>query len=124
MIVTKPEPYLAGMFAEIRCSIIINDAVDTPVDVEVVWFKDGVALSESVRVRTLPTQWMGISQCHSLLQFSTLSSSTDSGFYTCKSSVYPTENINYILNGTAEASLPLLGLTGIYCTSTIGSLWV
>lgn len=112
MTVTQPGPYVAGMFAEIRCSVTLNDTFDTPVDVEVLWLKNGIELSESVRVMVMHSHLVGPSLYHSLLQFSTLSSSTDSGLYTCVSNVFPTENSNYISNSTGEASLSL-HLTGM-----------
>lgn len=111
VIVPHQEPYLAGMFAELRCSISLDDSVDTQVDIVVLWLKDGVELNETVRVRVLPTRLIGSSLYHSLLQFSTLSSSSDGGDYTCTTTVFPTESRDYITNGTGTASLSFT-LTG------------
>ena len=110
---TEPEPYLSGMFAEMRCSIDLADSVDTQVDVEVMWLKDGVELSETTRVRPLPTHSIGSSRYRSLLQFGTLSSRADGGEYTCLSTVFPTEKREYISNVTATTSA-LLSMTGTY----------
>ena len=108
---TEPEPYFSGMFAEMRCSIDLADSVDTQVDVEVMWLKDGVELSETARVRALPTHSIGSSGYRSLLQFSTLSRGADGGEYTCLSTVFPTEKREYISNATATTSAPL-SMTG------------
>lgn len=111
MTMLQPEPFLAGTFAEMRCSISLDDSVDTQVDVKVLWLQDGVELHETVRVRILPTRLVGGSDYHSLLQFSTLGSESDSGQYMCQSTVFPTENRNYISNATEAVSLSL-SLTG------------
>lgn len=95
------------MFATMKCSIELTEAVDTQVDVEVVWLKDGLELSETVRVRALPTHSIGSSGYRSLLQFSTLSSGEDIGEYTCMSTIFPTEKKKYISNATSTTSAPL-----------------
>lgn len=109
----QPEPHLAGMFAEMRCSISLDDAVDTQVDAAVSWVKDGEELNETVRVRILSARLVGGSRYDSLLQFSTLSSSIDSGDYMCISTIFPTENGYYITNTTEMASFSLT-VTGMY----------
>ena len=113
VIMLQPEPYLAGMLAEMRCSISLDDSVDSEVDVEVLWLQDGVELHETVRIKPLAARLVENSHYQSSLQFSTLSSTSDNGNYMCLSTVYPTENKNYISNGTEGASLSL-SLTGSY----------
>ena len=110
--ISQSEPYLAGTFAELRCTISLSSAVDTPVGVAVVWQKDGGEVNETVRIRALPPRLVGSSRYDALLQFSTLSSSTDSGNYMCRSTVFPTQSINYITNSTEVFSFSL-SITGI-----------
>lgn len=107
------EPYLAGMLAELHCSITIDDSIDTPVDVAAVWQRNGEEVTETLRVQTLrPHLEQGL-QYDALLQFSTLSSSTDSGNYLCISTVLPRDENVYILNSTQSASFSLI-VTGTY----------
>ena len=107
--VPQLEPYLAGMFAELECSISWDsEVIDTQVDVVVMWEKDGEELNETVRVRALPLHLLGSSHYSALLQFNTLSSSADSGNYMCRSTVFPTENRNYITNSTGRTSFSLI----------------
>ena len=105
--VTQPEPYLAGMFTELRCNVSLSNAVDSPVDVSVIWQKDGRVINEAVRVRVVPPRLVGGSRYESLLQYNTLSSNTDSGNYMCISTVYPTQNSNYIRNNTESAAISI-----------------
>ena len=97
-------PYLAGMLAELRCSVTLDDTVDTQVSVDVAWRRNGGELSETVRVRSLPARMVGGSRYDALLQFSTLSSSVDSGSYMCISTVFPMESRDYITNTTQTTS--------------------
>jgi hypothetical protein len=92
------------MLAELRCSVSLDRAIDTPVGVAVEWFKGGEELNETVRVRKLSPHMVGNSRYDALLQFSTLSSSADNGNYVCSSTVFPTEDANYITNGTETVS--------------------
>ena len=104
MSVTQSEPYLAGMFAELRCSVIItSNAVDTPINVAVVWQKNGMEQDETDRVRILQPHLVGGLRYDGVLQFSTLST-TDSGNYMCISTISPAENGIYITNLTETAS--------------------
>lgn len=111
VMVSQPEPYLAGMFAELRCSISLDDAIDTRVAVAVLWQRDGEELNETVRVRKLPPQEVGSSRYDALLQFSTLSSTIDSGNYMCVGTVSSTANRNYITNSSGTTPF-LFSVTG------------
>lgn len=111
MMLIQPEPYLAGMLLEMQCSVILNDFIDTQVDVNVLWQKDGRELAKPDRIRVSPVHSVESSHYGSLLQFSVLSSSDD-GIYTCTGIVVPMENINYITSSTESAALSL-SVTGI-----------
>lgn len=105
MEVSQPGPYLAGMFAEMRCTVTVDDAIDTQISVMVQWQKDGRELVIGNRITALPANLVGGSRYDALLQFSTLSSSTDSGNYVCTSTVFPTESRNYIANTTESSNV-------------------
>ena len=108
----QSEPHIAGMTAALQCYVNLDDAIDTQVDIAVEWQKDGGELNETIRVRALPPVLVGGSRYDALLQFSTLSSSTDSGNYMCLATVFPTESEGYIMNRTDTTSY-ILSVTGI-----------
>ena len=110
--IRQSEPYLAGMLVVLQCSITIDDAIDTPIDVAVMWQRNGERVTETLRVQTQPPRLVGGSQYDALLQFNTLSSSTDSANYMCISSVSPSDADVYISNSTQTSSI-LLTVTGM-----------
>lgn len=106
-----PPPYLeisgpqsdanvAGMPAELRCTVDFDDTVDTAVAVEVMWLINEMNLNGTVRRRALQPVMMGDSRYQATLQFDTLSSTFDSGNYMCTATLYPTEAMTYIANVT------------------------
>ena len=112
---TVPPPYLeisgpqsdsivAGMPAELQCAINFDDAVDTTVAVEVVWLINGMNVNGAVRRRALQPVMMGDSRYQAILQYDTLSSTSDSGNYMCTVTLYPTEATGYITNITRTAT--------------------
>lgn len=111
--IPQSEPYYAGKLVDFRCSISIDNAIDTPVGVAVTWLKDGTELSGTARARVFPARAIGVSHYEASLQFSTLSTSTDSGNYICRSTIYLTQNGNYVRNVTQTAAYSLR-VTGKY----------
>lgn len=98
------DAYLAGMPAELRCTINLDDAIDTAVGIAVKWQVDGMDLSGTLRSRTLESVLVGDSSYDSILQFDTLSSTSDSGNYMCTATLYPVEAMSYITNTTGTAA--------------------
>lgn len=81
----QPQPFLSGMFAQIRCSITVDDSIDAPIDVTVQWERNGEAINATSRVVTVPIRTVGTSLYESILQLNTLSRTADSGQYVCSS---------------------------------------
>ena len=92
------------MPAELRCTINLDDAIDTAVGIAVKWQVDGMDLSGTLRSRTLESVLVGDSSYDSILQFDTLSSTSDSGNYMCTATLYPVEAMSYITNTTGTAA--------------------
>ena len=103
--------YLAGMPAQLRCSINFNSAVDTSVAVEVVWHNNGMYLNETIRRRSLQPMLMGTNRYDAILQFDTLSSISDSGNCVCTVTLYPIEAMSYITNATG-VGMYMFSVTG------------
>ena len=99
------------MPTELQCTINLDDAVDTAVDVEVVWLINGMNVNGTVRRRVLQPIMMGDSLYQAILQYDTLSSTSDSGNYMCTATLYPTEATGYITNvtGTATYTFTVIG---------------
>ena len=99
------------MSAQLRCSISFDNAVDTDVAVAVTWQINGMDLNETVRIRALQPVLVGSTRYDTILQFDTLSSTSDSGSYMCTATLYPAEAINYITNitGTATYMFTVIG---------------
>lgn len=104
--------YLAGMPAQLRCSIEYDGVIDTAVGVEVVWQLDGVELDGTLRRRQLQPTLVGDTRYDAILQFETLSSTSDGGSYMCTATIYPLEAVPYIANvtGTSTYTLAVAGM--------------
>ena len=100
------------MPAQLWCSIEYNGVIDTAVGVEVVWRLDGVELNETLRRRQLQPVLVGDTRYSAILQFETLSSTSDSGSYMCTATTYPIEAVPYIANVTGT-SMYTLAVTGM-----------
>ena len=92
--------FLAGTPLELSCSIQLDSAIDSVVSISTVWQRDGLNITGSARITITPPTVTISLQYVSLLQFSTLSSSTDSGSYTCVTTVGPTSSESYIVGAT------------------------
>ena len=111
---SRQNDYLAGSELTITCDITIDPHVNTPFIVYSVWtmldevsccigmqltdpeiLKDGSGSRQS-RISLIDPTETDINTYHSQVQFSTLSSSMDSGRYTCTVNVIPMAGYNYI----------------------------
>ena len=110
--VIQHQPYLSGMFAELRCIIHINDAVDAPINVAVTWQRDGIEINTTSRVSHQPLRMLKTSVYEAKLQFNTLSSSYDNGLFKCISTILPAGNKNYAID-TSQASSFQLSVIGM-----------
>ena len=101
------------MYLELTCIVDFDETVDTDVGIELQWQIDGTQLNEDNRIRSFPPMLVGSSRYSSSLQFITLSSSLDSGTYTCVATVYSTDpNISF-RNSTGSTTYTLT-VTGIH----------
>lgn len=104
----QPQPFLSGMFVQIRCSITIDDSVDIPIDVAVQWERNGEAINATSRVMPLPIRMVGTSTYESILQLNTLSRTEDSGQYVCSSVLESSANRNYSISNSFAYSYQLI----------------
>ena len=112
---SRQNDYLAGSELTITCDITIDPHVNTPFIMNTIWIllnevRSGIG-TQLGKMRTVLTNGSGSDQSRILLndptetvfniyqsqvQFSTLSSSMDSGLYTCSVDVIPMDGYTYI----------------------------
>ena len=109
---TQSDVYLAGMPFELRCSVTLDNTIDTRISVIFAWWRNGVGLNDTVRITTSQQQPALVGD-YDVLRFDTLSSTYDSGNYACSATLYSTdhESRHYISNSTG---------TTIYTITVIG----
>ena len=108
----QSDVYLAGMPFELRCSVTLDNSIDTRISVMFAWQRNGVDLSDTVRITTSQQQPALVGDYDALLQFDTLSSTHDSGNYVCSAALYSTEIRDYISNstGTTTYTITVIGM--------------
>ena len=92
------QSYLAGSTLTIICVINIPLTVNTPINIEMIWSKDGDDEIENADPRiniTTATETMS-NRYQTQLVFSTLSSSMDSGSYECSIGIKSNDSLLYV----------------------------
>ena len=103
MVVSLTQEYnnlLAGSNLTIYCDITIDVNVDTPFNVTSTWTHDNTVLLSNSRMMIIDPYSTSLNEYQSRIEFSTLSSTIDSGVYTCDVSV--TRNSDYLYVFDAE----------------------
>ena len=98
-------PYAGSRFI-LRCAIQLNPTVDSPVTVTLFWRRSGILLSNDTRITVHNVAQNGSHTYLSMLVFSSLSLTLDSGQYTCETSVSaspPSPFITGSLSATSTA---------------------
>ena len=98
MNVSRQSDYLAGSKLTITCYVTINPHINTPFIVKTMWTKDEILIVSSGNGRILlyNTSLTDYNKYDTQIYFSTLSSSVDSGIYTCIVDVLPVSGYIYI----------------------------
>ena len=102
--------YLAGSSLTINCDIDITINVNTPFSVLIKWTRNGIPASGPPRVNTTAAIETSPNHYQTQLVFSTLSSSEDTGEYTCAITVDSSNALLYVsgaeeVNETAEVEI-------------------
>ncbi len=77
-------PFYAGSALNLGCAITIDASVDTPHTVSVMWLRLGVSISNSDRTPISNVTQLSSYRYTSSLGLSPLSSTADTGTYTCQ----------------------------------------
>ena len=105
VVVTRTQKYdnlLAGSTLTIYCDIGIDDNVDTPFNVTTTWTHNSTVLVSNSRVMIVEPYSTDFNQYQSRIEFSTLSSTIDSGAYTCDVSVTGDSDYLYVIDADNE----------------------
>ena len=94
----KYDNLLAGSTLTIYCDIAIDVNVDTPFNVTTTWTRDNKVLLSNSRVTIIDLNSTSLNGYQSRIEFSTLSSTIDSGTYTCDVSVTSDSNYLYVFD--------------------------
>ena len=90
---------------DMRCSVTLDNTLDTNIGIMVTWQRNGVDLNDTDRITISQQQQPAMmGDYDTLLRFDTLSSTSDSGNYVCSATLYPTESRDYISNSTGTTS--------------------
>ena len=116
VVVTRTQEYdnlLAGSTLTIYCDITIDVNVDTPFNVTTTWTLDNtVLLLPNSRVTIIELFSTDFNKYQSRIEFSTLSSTIDSGTYTCDVSVTSDSDYLYVIdaeNGNNTTTFTVIG---------------
>ena len=114
-VIVNPEgfTFLAGTSLQLSCVIQLHESVNTAVAIIVEWVKNDTPLDDNIRTTIVPPVITDPYQYEAQLLFSTLSTSVDTGTYSCISTIYPTFGQTYTVNGTGR-SLYSFSVTGKY----------
>ena len=102
MVVTHTHEYnilLAGSTLTIYCDITIDVNVDTQFTVTTTWTHDNTVLLPNSRMMIIDPYSTSLNEYQSRIEFSTLSSTIDSGVYTCDVSVTSNSDYLYVIDG-------------------------
>ena len=89
---------LAGSTLTIYCDITIDVNVGTPFNVTLTWTHNNTILLSNSRIMIIDSYSTSLSVYQSRIEFSTLSSTLDSGTYTCDVSVTSNSDYLHVIN--------------------------
>ena len=117
MVVTHTQEYnnlLAGSTLTIYCDIAIDVNVDTPFNVTSTWTHDNTVLLPNSRMMIIDPYSTSLNEYQSHIEFSTLSSTIDSGVYTCNVSVASDSNYLYVFDAENVDDTTAFSVIGEY----------
>ena len=106
---TVDTPYAGSRFI-LQCTIQLSQTVDSPVTFMVYWKRSGVLILNDTRTTVYNVAQSGSHTYLSMLVFSSLSLTQDSGQYTCEASVSASPPSPYI-TGSLSATSTAYSLT-------------
>ena len=117
VVVNRTQEYdnlLAGSTLTIYCDIAIDANVDTPFNVTTTWTRNNTVLVSNSRVTIIEPYSTDFNEYQSRIEFSTLSSTIDSGAYTCDVSVTSDSDYLYVIDAENENDTTTFTVIGKY----------
>ena len=109
---SSDSPLYAGSALTITCHSELSERVDTEVTVSATWKKGGASISSSDRVAISQAQKVSSNVYDSELTFFPLSSTLDSGDYSCEISVHPSPASPHITASAPVSATVSLDIQG------------
>ena len=95
----------------LRCTINIDPAVDIPYTIRVTWMKSGALIVGSDRIIISNVTRLSPYTHEAYLSWSTLSSASDTGTYTCQATVSSESSLLYV-RGTSQTDMETITVQG------------
>ena len=108
---SRENDFLAGSELTITCNIKVDYTVDTPFIVNTTW-TSSVHNNTTERITVLNPFETSFNTYSTQVIFSTLSSSMDSGMYTCNVSIISVGGYDYVSNADTDAISTILTVIG------------
>ena len=110
MVTTDPPDVgtlVEGTYIDLVCTVTINEAVDTEVDVSIEWFRNGgSALMNSTDHSISPISLIS-DQYISIIRIEELKLDDDEAIYSCSVSIQPSSLSNYITGNNGDSDITL-----------------
>lgn len=83
--------FYSGGRQTLTCRVLLNELVDTLVNVSILWYKSGVLISNNSQISVSDVSQISNYEYQSRITFSSVSMTLDSGQYSCEAfvSAYP-----------------------------------
>ena len=104
-------PFYAGSALTLRCVIGIDAVVDIPYTITVMWLKSGRVIGNNARTTISNVTQLSSSMHESRLDLRPLSSTSDTGTYTCQVAVNSASSVFLVL-GANQADMETINVQG------------
>ena len=111
MVTTDPPDVVGtlveGTYIDLVCTVTINDAVDTDVNINIEWYRNGGSpLMNSSDYSISPTSLIS-NQYISTIRIEELLTSDNGATYSCSVSIQPSSLYNYITGSNGDSDITL-----------------
>lgn len=112
-------PFFAGSALTLRCAVEVDAAVDIPYTVTVVWLKSGESIGSNDHTTVSNVMQLSSYTYETTLNLNPLSSTSDTGTYTCQAAVNPTSP-SPLVQGHTQADLLTIIIQGNFIVQNRG----
>lgn len=99
------DPIYSGTSLSLTCTVVLHDAIDTGVAVSSTWRRSGELLTTSARRNISDIMAINSSVYQTYISTTPLSSTLDSGHYTCRVTVIPEPSLPFVHMVTSATTI-------------------